>query len=193
MSTLKEYPIKRYRTRYGLQAMLETGTFRGVSTMAAHRAGYRPIATVDVEPFNTAEALPTERESGIYRFIGSSVDLLPRMLDVVAEHRALIFLDAHGDPTLFDGTVASNNHNPLPLPRELDVIFAHRDVSRDVIIIDDMHLNVHDRWRARYGTDWNFPEPTFRSAGALAVLFPNHDAKLHTPSDTALVLLPKDA
>ena len=191
MSLLSEYPIAAYKRRYGLQGAVETGTFRGVSTLAALAAGFRPIMTVDVEAFDTDISLPGERESGIYRFIGPSTQHLPRMLDAVKDMRALIFLDAHCNPNLFDGGVEANNLDPLPLHKELEIIFGLRDVSRDVIIIDDMHLNVLVHWQERYASDWGLPKPPFKTVQDLKDLFPGHDGTVHTPSDSALVLLPK--
>lgn len=204
MSTLGGFPIAEYRERYGLSAVAETGTYLGASVISALLAGYELVVSCELEPkfverasSRLDEAVPDWR-SRARLFEGQSVSALPEMLRAIAGRAALFFLDAHVDPSLFDGAVA-----PRPAVRqqslldELEVVITQRDVSRDVIIVDDLHLCTRERWvgdeQARI---WRLPPPQFKTAVALAALFPLHVWRVVRSvavPDPALVLLPGGA
>lgn len=197
MTSLWELPIREYRENYGLTAMVETGTYKGHGVLAGLSAGYAPIVTCDLHGGFSAKPFfspfPDDGlESVVTFFIGASTEMLPGMLAVVRDSpRALIFLDAHIDPSLFDGAVPKIGANPLPLPEELAIIRSTRDTSRDVIVIDDLQLYVKGYWIGpEWAERWGLPrEPRYQSVEEITSLFPGHTPAVQ--HDKALVLVPR--
>lgn len=195
MSQLTNYPIAQWREEYGLSVLIETGTYRGVSTHAALVAGYERAVTCDVAPeFVQAflDSLPTATRARVTAFVGRSVNVLPAMLAAAANVRAaLVFLDAHVDPKLFDGRLTSSDGgDPLPIRREIEILLAQRDCARDVVLIDDMALCTDELWKTGE-LHRTALRPSFRCVADIAALFPGHRAELIQPNDTALALFPR--
>lgn len=193
MSTLKEFPIADYRRTYGLEALIETGTYRGRSALHAIDVGYPYVATCDLtrDWLDASLVSRGDRPPELEFFLGVSTDCLPTMLDRVATMPAVLFwFDAHIDPYWFDGRIMVSP-DPLPLPRELDCLLARRDVRRDVILIDDLPLYCANRWRQDNPGIPSDARPIYPTAEAIVDRFPNHDAVMVNPSDYALILTPK--
>ena len=200
---LRKHPIHDYRSMYGLTAFIETGTCFGASVLKAMAAGYAEAFSCEISPELVAQfaASPqiTPYVDKVRLYTGSSALLLPRMLQDAAAHpRALIYLDAHSDPSLFRANIVSTaNDVPslMPLMPELAALKEHRDIRRDVIVIDDLHLICPPYW-----TGPDRPElppmalprqPLFASAADLAAEFPDHTWKVVNAEDWTLLLTPK--
>lgn len=201
---LRKHPIHDYRSVYGLTAFIETGTCFGESVVKAMEAGYTEAFSCEIGPELVAQFAAVLRYAPyadkVHLYTGSSALLLPRMLqDASAHSRALIYLDAHSDPSLFRVGVASTAHDLpslMPLMPELAAL-KNRDIRRDVVVIDDLHLICPPYW-----TGPNRPElppmalprkPLFASAAALAAEFPDHTWEVVEAEDWTLLLRPKMA
>jgi len=83
--------------------------------------------------------------SNVYMHHGNSHDELPKVLDELDENPSLFFLDAHFPDSYRD----VNNREvirddpdyiKIPLEGELRIICEKRDVSKDIIVIDDIRI-----------------------------------------------------
>jgi len=101
----------------------------------------------------------------------------------------LFFLDAHADPALFDGTVPSSAERHSPVRDEIRQMRTHRDISDDVIIVDDQHLVCKD-WSQGVSEAKHFIQ-SYATLNELRVDFPEHTLEVVNPSDYAAVLRPK--
>jgi len=203
MSTLKDFPVAEYRQTYGLQVMVETGTYLGASVLTALEAGFETIASCELAPMFTARARqtlltkgPRDWENRVTLFTARSVDWLPEILPKIEDlGRALFFFDAHVDPALFDGKITPSpapEEQLLPLPKELEILLGARDVAHDVIIIDDLHLYVQKRWIGiEWAAKWGLPttQPPYQTEMDLVKLFPGHES-LIVDGLSALILRP---
>jgi hypothetical protein len=83
--------------------------------------------------------------SNVCIYLGNSHDELPKVLDVLDENPALFFLDAHFPDSYRD----QYNHEvirddpdyiKIPLEGELHIVHQKRNVSKDIIVIDDIRI-----------------------------------------------------
>lgn len=195
MSSLWQHPIQQWRTQYGLTAMLETGTYRGNSVIAALTAGYERVVTCEVDSRSLSIArVRIGDDARVTFFLGESIIHLPAMLLSIADQPALIFLDAHVHPSQFDSASSDVQvADLLPLPREIDLIISNRDCSRDVVIVDDLHLYTRERWIGpERAAQWELPTtpPPWLTAQDIAAKFPLHRSYV-SHGLSALVLRPQ--
>jgi len=196
MSRLRYLYIDRYKVKYNLKAMIETGTHIGDGVLDALAAGYTPIFTCDVEGgFRKLRSF----EDNVHQYIGRSTICLPEMLRDAGPDPALIFLDAHCDPYLFDGSLTNTDGgDPMPLLSELVLLHQFRDLSKDVIIIDDLHIYT-DEYRKGSGVrpEWNLLSPPFSTAKEMgkiivAKYIPDHTFRaVHEIHDPNMHFIPK--
>ena len=109
-------------------AIVETGTYRGLTTLAMRRVSDLPVYTVEAFPRSFSFAKNRfHREPQIHAELGDSRAFLARLAEAPDfPHDAVFFyLDAHGGPD-------------LPLPEELDLIARHW--SDPVMMIDDFQV-----------------------------------------------------
>jgi len=123
--------LERFReliARCDLKAIVETGTFRGLTTVCMRRASNLPVYTV--ESSRRAYCFADRRfgdDEGIDNTLGDSRTFLKRLLSETLgpDDPVLFYLDAHGE-------------SDLPLAEELGIIAAG---SRDpVVMIDDFQV-----------------------------------------------------
>ena len=77
--------------------------------------------------------------------LGNSHDELPKVLDILDENPALFFLDAHFPDSYrdeFHREVIRDDPDfiKIPLEGELRILCQKRDVSKDIIVIDDIRI-----------------------------------------------------
>lgn len=117
--------------KYGIKTVVETGTFKG-STTVQFAAMVDTVYTTEVNPqyYTEANKKFTEHSiSTIHSHLGSSVDVLPKILPTISQPQMLLFfLDAHWGP---------NN----PLLEELQIIADHK--LKPVIAIHDFKVPGH--------------------------------------------------
>lgn len=198
MSRIKDFPIEKYKEQFGIRIMIETGTFEGDSTRYALEHDIFPIYTCDVQKFR----MKPMDESKVHFYIGKSVKCLPIMLESAPKDQpALIYLDAHCDPKLFRtylSDIDTDDSDPVPLLEEIDVILKNRDVSRDVIIVDDMHLYVGDILGGGRLNGWSTPMPpkpfqtTKQMLRVFGTLFPNHSVNIFKTTEFTLEITPNE-
>jgi hypothetical protein len=126
--------------RYGFRRAVETGTGHGTS--AKHMASLGlDVHTIDIDPRATVD-IP-----GVTFHLGDSPDVLQKLVgDPVP---TFWWLDAHYPGEFFKEPIDSEPDlaKRLPIFRELDVLQAGRDMSRDVIGIDDLKIFVEGTYQ----------------------------------------------
>jgi predicted O-methyltransferase YrrM len=114
--------IRRWAAATGCRIFIETGTYRGDTTLAVADAFDRALT---IEADEGLHRLALERFRGLPNVTalhGDSGDVLARVIAEVSQP-ALFFLDAH-------------TFHSTPVLRELEAIFAH-PVKRHVVLVDD--------------------------------------------------------
>jgi hypothetical protein len=187
MGDLGAHPIRVYKEKYGLTAMLETGTGHGSGVNVGVRSGFTKILTCEIDRDNWNRAMD-ENVSPFIHFIhfylGDSVEVLPTMLDQLNGERLLIWLDAHLGEAPID--------KRLPLEKELQILTSKRDCSKDVIIVDDLRLYDRTLWGPNAFNIYKHvknPEMNI-SKEEIEGFFLNHKIIISTKNEGALVFLP---
>lgn len=130
---IKHTIIRSYAQRFGLQTMIETGTFVGDTPAAVH-ADFERIFTIELDPRLSAAARHRfRRQSNITVIHGDSGlildELAPSLPDPV-----LFWLDGH-----WSGGVTARGTEDSPVLRETSAV-VHRNAPGDVLLIDDARL-----------------------------------------------------
>lgn len=113
----------RLRDNYGIKAAVETGTFKGGTTLWLSRH-FETVDTIEINTIYYHEAAENLRScENVKMHLGSSVNILP----IVAKPDSIVFLDAHW-----------LNHNPLL--EELDILMSIRP---KIIAIHDFKVPSH--------------------------------------------------
>lgn len=143
MGELRRHPIARWRTKYGLLALVETGTWRGDGVLAGLTAGYPRIITVDVDPKafeRTGRRVQAKHGpkamARVEPVLGDSAEVMPEVLRQLGSVPTLFWLDAHYPAQYSDST---GRDHPL-LAEVRAIVQAPRDHSRDVLVADDLRI-----------------------------------------------------
>jgi hypothetical protein len=116
--------------RSGLRVFVETGTFRGETTLALRKVVDRCI-TIELDPTLHERAKAVfAGVGGIELLLGDSGTLIRQVLERLDEP-ALFWLDAH-----YSGSGTGRGAEDSPILRELAAILGHK-VREHVAIIDD--------------------------------------------------------
>lgn len=155
MGNISRHPIGRWRNKYRLGAMIETGCWRGDGVLAALRAEYPLVHTIDIDPaaFERLEKRVRSHlgEAALERIVahlGDSADVVPELLTEPQNdgrgraHRAaagldgpvLWWLDAH-----FPEQYSEEDGTRHPLLAEIEAITG-AGRKRDVIVADDIRI-----------------------------------------------------
>ena len=129
---LKERVVQAAARRYGLNTLVETGTFRG-DMIHACRRHFQQIYSIELDANLHAQA--QRRFAGqpaIALLQGDSEQMLPMVLERLNEP-ALFWLDAH-----YSGGVTARGPIDTPIVRELRAVLSHH-MRGHVVLIDDAH------------------------------------------------------
>ncbi len=187
MGSLGAHPIKEYREKYGLTAMLETGTGHGEGANIGVRSGFTKVLTCEIDKDNWNRAMDESNRSPFIQFyLGDSVKMLPTMLDQLNEEKLLIWLDAHLGEAPTD--------KRLPLEKELQILTSKRDCRKDVIIVDDLRLYDRTLWDGAFNVFEHVKNPEMIiSKEEIEGFFLNHKIIVSTKNEGALVFLPRES
>ena len=143
MGNLARFDLSRYASTYGLNVLVETGTFRGHGVEAALSAGFERIISIEIidQYFNENVERFKDRPN-VEILKGHSANVLGQVAGCI-EGDVLFWLDAHFPGA--DGGLAGFNAEPdesvrCPLEKELEAIRLHRPDRNDVFLIDDLRL-----------------------------------------------------
>ena len=124
---------------------VETGTYRGVSTMVAAQK-IKNVYTIEIcqELYeSTKNDLLSKGFTNIEFIFGDSLTELPSIMDKINETDggAIYFIDAH----ISGSDSGWNNTNRVPIFEELDIILSYK-IKPSVFIIDDLRLWKNNTW-----------------------------------------------
>jgi hypothetical protein len=151
MGTISEpICIEKTLAFYRIKSFLETGTGMGESLKYMLQYDLEAYTSVEyektlleqaVEGIAASEHFLPEKKEKLFLFHGHSVDRLPEMLQRL-KGPTLHWLDAHFPGADFRLKHRSEHEKGvrLPLEEEIKTLAAHRDLSEDVILIDDLAL-----------------------------------------------------
>lgn len=119
-------------TTFNLKTLVESGTNEGSTPVGVFKY-FDQVHTIEILPelYHKAKArFQLHRATNVTSYLGSSRDLIQKVLDYIPRRKTLFYCDAHnsGPHTGDDGNV---------LPVELEAILAWRPDS--IIAIDDCH------------------------------------------------------
>lgn len=142
MSNLNRHPIGRWRTKYQLGAVVETGCWRGDGVLSALRAGYPEVRTIDVDPEafrrmgkRVQSHLGASFLLSVHTHLGDSAVAVPDILEAdLLPPAVLWWLDAH-----YPEAYTEAEGTTLPLVAEVEAIV---DAGRkhDVLVADDLRI-----------------------------------------------------
>ena len=153
MGCLRRHELTGYIKDYGLEYYFETGTGQAEALQHAVNYPFKKCYTVDIDEDMVEYSynkLKDESTCDIEFFVGKSTEALDEHVPELPEDApALFFLDAHFPGADFhkcsyEESIREHKQDAFPLEEEVDIILKHRDVSKDVFIIDDLILYQKD-------------------------------------------------
>lgn len=146
-------------------AFVETGFYRGATAVCAHYAGFKNVASIELDDdlYRRGLELPLVAEGKIKLYHGDSPDVLPEVLNPAL--KTVVYLDAH-----FCGMGDARRERECPLLDELRAVF---DVPWDempAVVVDDAHM-----LRRPWGDDLRarFDERQWPALDAVKSYFPS--------------------
>jgi hypothetical protein len=120
------------------EQFVETGFYRGVTAVCAHYAGFKRVASVELDRdlYERGLELPLVADGKILLYHGSSPDVLPEMTD--PSLRTLVYLDGH-----FMGPehgAVDPKYGECPILDEIHVLMGLPWDDMPTVVVDDIHL-----------------------------------------------------
>jgi hypothetical protein len=129
---LKHDTILEYGKRFGVEVLIETGTFMG-DTLEAAKRQFAQLYSIELSPeLHGRVKQRFAADHNIHLFQGDSAEILKKILPVV-RGRSLFWLDAH-----YSGGVTARGASDTPIIQELDAVLAFSHTC--VVLIDDARL-----------------------------------------------------
>jgi hypothetical protein len=127
---LKRKTVLEYARRYGIDVLVETGTFRG-DMMYFAKSRFRKAYSIELDPGLFRENKERFRDARNIELIeGDSGTELPKLVTRLKE-KALFWLDGH-----YSGPGTACGVLEAPIAQEMECIFAH-PIKDHAILIDD--------------------------------------------------------
>jgi hypothetical protein len=148
MGALREHDLNPLIEKFNLEYYFETGTGKGECLGHALRYPFKEYYTVDIDEELVEEVYNKVNGCGkqINLLVGKSTDILNEYVpQIPKESPTLFFLDAHFPGADFhkctyEESIRTHLQDAFPLEEEVNILLNNRDVSNDVIIIDDFIL-----------------------------------------------------
>lgn len=127
-----EQTLKDISEKYNLSVFVETGTFKGTTTLIASKI-FKSVYTIELsEELYEAAKEKFKDIKNIKCLHGDSPLVLASLINELDEN-AVFFLDAH-----WAGELTKRKEVDSPLLEELSVLAERNETHKDVIIIDDV-------------------------------------------------------
>lgn len=136
MGSLRHFDIKKLKDEYGLKTFVETGTWKGDAVEFAYQCGYSPIYSIELkEEFWVNAVNRFKSKQDIIILQGTSLDRLKDILHLLGP--TLYWLDAHLQDSY---GLSKDMTDRFPLEKELRYISSHKNIEKDVFLIDDLRI-----------------------------------------------------
>jgi hypothetical protein len=130
---VKYATLTDYGAAFGLETLIETGTFRG-GAIYALKSRFKKLYSIELSPELAATAQHRFRSSPHIQILqGNSGQLLPQLLSGISQP-CLLWLDGH-----YSGGITAQGDLDTPILKEMRTIFNH-PCKDHVILIDDARL-----------------------------------------------------
>ncbi len=147
MGSLKHFNLNQYITQHNCNIYVETGTGVGDCLEHATTFPFEQYYTVDIDG-ELVEKAKTKFTSlsNVNVIHNYSTEFLTELVpNLPPEFPVLFFLDAHFPGADFhkmtyEESIREFKEEAFPLLNEINIIKKHRDISKDVFIIDDWKL-----------------------------------------------------
>lgn len=155
MGSLKNHDVGSLVEKHGLLAFVETGLYLGEGLAHAQTfPQFEKLVSLDIHVKWIVEGQEKFNDPRITLLIGSSLDVLPKVLELVGDRPVLWWLDAHlpelSTEKHFDrkrepqGNKVFDDNTTFPMQGELEIITTRRDFARDVFLMDDLRMYEND-------------------------------------------------
>ena len=207
MGLLTEHNLNYYIDEYKLEYYFETGTGQGECLDHSLRYPFKEYWTVDIdeELIENCYGRMQYYEKNINFLIGKSTEIIDEYVpNIPKESSTLFFLDAHFPGADFkkctyEESIRKHGKDAFPLEEEVDLIFKHRDILRDVFIIDDFVLYQKDaevehvKNGHKWEYDWLQEELNLQTDSKFLYekFEKTHDFKVDLRSQGYLIITPK--
>lgn len=150
MGELSIFNLSKLIETYETEIYFETGTGEGISLKHSLTYPFKSIYTVDLDEdiLNSVKAKVNDPR---IKFINdfSSNALKNEVPKLPKDSACFFFLDAHFPgadfhKTTYENSIREHKQESFPLEIELNAIINARDISRDIIVIDDFKLYEED-------------------------------------------------
>lgn len=155
--------IKSIQEKTNSTVLIETGTYRGVTTKRCSYI-FERIYTIELdEKLATEAATYLANKKNVEVIQGDALEVLPKILESDGLNNVLVFLDGH-----FSGGETACGNLPEPAVEELRIISKYKDKIKGVVI-DDFRL---------FGTEHGFPKKSDLLKSAEGY-FDDYDINVH--------------
>lgn len=165
MGALREHDLTPLIEKFKLETYFETGTGIAECLSYALQYPFKTYYTVDIDEELVESAYNNLKDCGkdINLLIGKSTDIMREYLpQIPKESPTLFFLDAHFPGADFhkctyEESIREYRQDAFPLEEEVKIILENRDVSKDVIIVDDFILYEDGEYDCiNYNCTWEY-------------------------------------
>lgn len=129
----------------GVTTFVETGTYKGDTTLVAARSGrFTEIHTIELSAQLYLAARARFRNTEVRLYHGRSSDILGQLSAAILQP-ALFYLDAHWFSAYYGALPAVSTLEPFPLWHELELLRSR--AQPDIVVVDDVHtFGRRDDW-----------------------------------------------
>jgi hypothetical protein len=191
MSELSRLPLSEYRTKFGLEAFVETGCYMGDGIQTALDVGFSSVNSCDVSESHLAHCRQRfASDPRVTLYEGDSLSFIAS-LSLVERRPTLFWLDAHF-PGFYGFDELERKVGRFPLLDELRQLARLPGIERDVILADDLRVVADDanpRWRPGEQGDY-FIIRDVRFEDLLQPMAATHEVVLHLQEEGILAFAP---
>ena len=145
MGYLQHFDLTNLKQHTDIEVFVETGTYMGDSLAYALANNFKKLYSIELlEKYYNLCIEKFKNYQNVELVNNNSIEGLKIVLKKIKNKKTLFWLDAHL-PDFYDHSFQTNNYlqdNALyiPLQNELVVLTQQKDVSNDVILIDDLRI-----------------------------------------------------
>jgi hypothetical protein len=127
---VKQRVIAEYQSKYGVNTLVETGTFHG-EMIEAQKRTFKTLYSIELDDTLYSAAVKRFKyDRNIHLLLGDSGEKITDVISVL-ENRAIFWLDGH-----YSGTYTALGDLECPILKELDGIFSGT-FTNHILLIDD--------------------------------------------------------
>jgi len=163
MGSISTFALSDYINRYNCKIYLETGTGIAECLQYAIKFPFTEFYSIELDDDLVKEAKIKVNQENVTIINNFSTEALKELIPNLNKNESvLFFLDAHFPGADFhkityEESLKKYMKQALPLEEEVDIIISNRDISNDVIIIDDWFLYQPEiNYEANNTVNWQY-------------------------------------